>query len=165
MWSSIIPETTAEQQKLTNPGLLPGRGSCADAQRRHKLFLSFFLKACLSAPFPRTVCSSNPMQEILEVVRSSAADFDAVCMATALHKMASLDADPQQYQQLADKPELTRLKDLICKLHMLELSLLHIWSSLSASMLSMQVLSSTLCLAHAVVSLSVFASVLSVHMW
>ena len=59
------------------------------------------------------------MQEILEVVRTSAADFDAVCMATALHKMASLDTDAQQYQLLADRPELTCLKDLICELHTL----------------------------------------------
>lgn len=55
------------------------------------------------------------LQDVLELVRSSAADFDAVCMATALHKMASLDADPKQYQLLADRPELTRLKDLICE--------------------------------------------------
>ena len=54
---------------------------------------------------------------MLELVRNSAADFDAVCMATALHKMASLDADPHQYQLLADRPELTRLKDMICELH------------------------------------------------
>lgn len=47
------------------------------------------------------------------MVRTSAADFDAVCMATALHKMASLDADPQQYKLLGDRPELTRLKDMI----------------------------------------------------
>ena len=59
------------------------------------------------------------MQEVLELVRTSAADFDAVCMATALHKMASLDADPQQYQLLTDSPELTRLKDLICEPHSL----------------------------------------------
>ena len=52
---------------------------------------------------------------MLELVRTSAADFDAVCMATALHKMASLDADPQQYQSVADRPELTRLKGLICE--------------------------------------------------
>lgn len=55
------------------------------------------------------------LQEVLELVRTSAADFDAVCMATALHKMASLDADPQQYQLVADRPELTRLKELICE--------------------------------------------------
>ncbi len=54
-------------------------------------------------------------QEVLELVRTSGADFDAVCMATALHKMASLDADPQQYKLLGDRPELTRLKDMICK--------------------------------------------------
>ncbi len=36
-------------------------------------------------------------------------------MATALHKMASLDADPQQYKLLGDRPELTRLKDMICE--------------------------------------------------
>ena len=36
-------------------------------------------------------------------------------MATALHKMASLDADPQQYKQLGDRPELTRLKNMIRK--------------------------------------------------
>lgn len=58
-----------------------------------------------------------PLQDVLELVRNSAADFDAVCMATALHKMASLDADPHQYQLLADRPELTRLKDMICELH------------------------------------------------
>ena len=52
-------------------------------------------------------------QEVLELVHTSAADFDAVCMATALHKMASLDADPQQYKLLGDRPELTRLKDMI----------------------------------------------------
>ena len=48
-------------------------------------------------------------------MRTSGADFDAVCMATALHKMASLDADPQQYKLLGDRPELTRLKDMICE--------------------------------------------------
>ena len=56
------------------------------------------------------------LQEVLELVRTSAADFDAVCMATALHKMASLDADPQQYKLLGDRPELMRLKDMICEL-------------------------------------------------
>ena len=56
------------------------------------------------------------LQEVLDLVRSSAADFDAVCMATALHKMASLDADPQQYKHLGDRPELTHLKDMICEL-------------------------------------------------
>ena len=90
------------------------------------------------------------MQEILELVHSSAADFDAVCMATALHKMASLDADPQQYQLLADRPELKRLKDLICKLHTLGLSLSQL---LSASVLPMHVLSSILCFASVSVSL------------
>lgn len=80
------------------------------------------------------------MQEVLELVRTSAADFDAVCMATALHKMASLNADPQQYQLLADRPELTRLKDLICKLHVpiLEHTFLPLWWSHSATYMCTQ---------------------------
>ena len=55
------------------------------------------------------------MQEVLGLGSTSAVDFDAVCMATALHKMASLDADPQQYKLLADRPELARLKQMICE--------------------------------------------------
>ena len=56
------------------------------------------------------------MQEVLQVVKSSHADFDAVCMATALHKMGSLDADALHYRLLEDSQELTRLKDIICEL-------------------------------------------------
>lgn len=56
------------------------------------------------------------LQDVLKLVRTSAADFDAVCMATALHKMASLDADPQQYKLLGDRPELSRLKEMICEM-------------------------------------------------
>ena len=73
------------------------------------------------------------LQEVLALVRISAADFDPVCMATALHKMASLDADPLQYKMLADRPELKSLKDLIGELktpnssHML--ALLALWTA------------------------------------
>ncbi|DBA96718.1 TPA: hypothetical protein ACH3X1_015560 [Trebouxia sp. C0004] len=63
----------------------------------------------------KRITASKAIDEVLELVRTSAADFDAVCMATALHKMASLDADPQQYKLLGDRPELTRLKDMILK--------------------------------------------------
>jgi hypothetical protein len=66
-------------------------------------------------PFTHRMNLDVLWQEVLELVRTSGADFDAVCMATALHKMASLDADPQQYKLLGDRPELTRLKDMICK--------------------------------------------------
>ncbi len=68
--------------------------------------------SCLQIILPARDCM---MQEVLDLVAVSAADFDAVCMATALHKMASLDADPQQYKLLGDRPELTRLKDMICE--------------------------------------------------
>jgi len=73
------------------------------------------LASCLRHAFHTQDESCCLWQEVLELVRTSAADFDAVCMATALHKMASLDGDPQQYKLLGDRPELTRLKDMICE--------------------------------------------------
>ena len=49
-------------------------------------------------------------QEVLGVVEASLEDFDAVCMATALSKMANLKATPNQVDGLAVHPQLDRLK-------------------------------------------------------
>ena len=52
----------------------------------------------------------NPcMQEILEVVADKAADFDTVCMATALHRMAAFNAGPAHYEHIAVQPAFQRL--------------------------------------------------------
>ena len=48
----------------------------------------------------------------MEVVRSSLVSFDAVCMATALHTMASLNM-PNQYERLPDDPDFQQLMQMI----------------------------------------------------
>lgn len=48
-------------------------------------------------------------------MNSSLADFDSVCMATALHMMATLRAPPSQYQGLASNEDFKRLLETIRK--------------------------------------------------
>ena len=56
------------------------------------------------------------LQEVLFLVHTSGDQFDAVCMATALHKMATMEAGGQQHTLQGTEPDLQRLKDMICKL-------------------------------------------------
>ena len=55
------------------------------------------------------------MQEVLYLVQTSGDQFDAVCMATALHKMATMEAGGQQHLLQGNEPELQRLETMICK--------------------------------------------------
>lgn len=57
------------------------------------------------------------VQEILAKIRTSLADFDAVCMATALHTMASLKGLPAQYDSLKSSAEMQSLMQAIGELH------------------------------------------------
>ena len=50
------------------------------------------------------------VQEVLGVVASSLESFDAVCMATALHKMATVRSSTQQLAALGHSMQLDRLK-------------------------------------------------------
>ena len=52
---------------------------------------------------------------MLDLVRTQLAAFDSVCMATALHCMASLRAPPAEYQALAGDPSFHKLLDTICE--------------------------------------------------
>ena len=47
------------------------------------------------------------------MVETSLDDFDAVCMATSLSKMANLKATPTQVEGLAVHPQMDRLKSRI----------------------------------------------------
>lgn len=48
-------------------------------------------------------CNFTGPQGVLEVVRADLGGFDAVCMATALHALASLRAAPQAYADLFER--------------------------------------------------------------
>lgn len=61
-------------------------------------------------------------QDVLAVVAKEGDSFDAVCMATALHKMGQLNAGERHYLQLATRPEFQRLLCIIrapcCRLNL-----------------------------------------------
>lgn len=48
-------------------------------------------------------------QEVLDIVRGSLERFDAVCLATALHRMAALEAAPERAALAVERPEFARL--------------------------------------------------------
>ena len=48
-------------------------------------------------------------QEVLDIVRGSLERFDAVCLATALHRMAALEAAPERAALTVERPEFARL--------------------------------------------------------
>jgi hypothetical protein len=53
------------------------------------------------------------MQAVIAVVQQDLDKFDAVCMATALHTLASMRASAQQYAALFERPEVLRLMHVI----------------------------------------------------
>ena len=52
-------------------------------------------------------------QAVIGVVQQELDKFDAVCMATALHTLASMRASAQQYAALFEGPEILRLMHVI----------------------------------------------------
>lgn len=50
---------------------------------------------------------------MISVVQQDLEKFDAVCMATALHTLASMRASGQQYAALFERPELLQLMNVI----------------------------------------------------
>lgn len=52
-------------------------------------------------------------QAVIGVVQQELDKFDAVCMATALHTLASMRASAQQYAALFERPEVLRLMHVI----------------------------------------------------
>lgn len=55
------------------------------------------------------------VQDVMGVITRSANDFDAVCMATALHRLANLNLSETARKLLNEKVEFVRLKKLICE--------------------------------------------------
>lgn len=57
------------------------------------------------------------LQDILAVIRKSSAQFDNVCMATAMHKMGTIMSEqhmqPEDMALIARKPEFEHLKSMI----------------------------------------------------
>lgn len=53
--------------------------------------------------------ASRPLQDILSKIKESLSSFDAVCMATALHSLASLRSSPAEYAALPDREEVKSL--------------------------------------------------------
>ena len=57
------------------------------------------------------------LQDILAVIHNSSAQFDNVCMATAMHKMGTIMSEqhmhPEQMALIARKPEFEHLKSMI----------------------------------------------------
>lgn len=53
------------------------------------------------------------MQAVMSVVQQDLDKFDAVCMATALHTLASMRASCQQYSALFERQEVLRLMHVI----------------------------------------------------
>ncbi len=47
------------------------------------------------------------------MVTASGQEFDTVAMATAVHRMAALDAGATHYEFVADQPEFERLLEMI----------------------------------------------------
>lgn len=56
---------------------------------------------------------SSEIQEILAKVATSLAEFDAVCMATALHTIASLRVSALEYEGLNNRAEVKQLLEAV----------------------------------------------------
>ena len=59
------------------------------------------------------------MQEVLQTIERSLQDFDAVCMATALHAIASLRGPQTQYEGLKQRSEIQSLLAAISKVSLI----------------------------------------------
>lgn len=71
-----------------------------------------------SQPLPLTVLFSSInlpilLQAVLKHVRASLHEFDSVCMATAMHTMASIRAPFSSYSSLETNPDYLALLDAI----------------------------------------------------
>jgi hypothetical protein len=53
------------------------------------------------------------MQEILDIVQHDSDGFDGVCLATAVHRLASLRGAPNLHQVITGSPEFFKLVRLI----------------------------------------------------
>jgi tellurite resistance protein len=83
--------------------------------------VSTFYVAMIQCNLPRWASKSINMhchwlchaQDIVRVIHEDLDNFDAVCMATALHALASQRASNAQYAALFERPELLQLMHVI----------------------------------------------------
>ncbi|PSC74935.1 RAP domain [Micractinium conductrix] len=61
----------------------------------------------------RRITAAGTAREIFEIVERDHAQFDTVCLATAMHKLASLRGAPNLHAQIVQSPEFFKLKKLI----------------------------------------------------
>lgn len=65
----------------------------------------------------KRMTSATRFQDILDIVARDSDKFDTVCLATAVHKLASIRGAPNLHQQIATAPEFHKLKQLIMERH------------------------------------------------
>ena len=57
------------------------------------------------------------VQDVFSVVRASAGDFDAVCVATSLHKLGSMANSPRYAEAVVKRPEFAHVKRMLLGAH------------------------------------------------
>jgi hypothetical protein len=57
--------------------------------------------------------AATTAQQIFDVVSADYKDFDTICLATAVHRLANLRGAPNLHETITQAPEFFKLKELI----------------------------------------------------